>query len=74
MDYDSLAKVESMLGSGGMVVMDEDTDMVQVALRIMRSTRTKAAAGAFPCREGTTWLRKILTRFHEGGAARATST
>ncbi len=62
MDYDSLAKVGSMLGSGGMVVMDEDTCMVKVALRIMRFYAHESCGWCIPCREGTTWLRKILQR------------
>jgi NADH-quinone oxidoreductase subunit F len=60
MDYDTLAKVGSMLGSGGMVVMDETTDMVRVALRIMRFYAHESCGWCIPCREGTTWLRKIL--------------
>ena len=58
MDYDSLAKVGSMLGSGGMVVMDETTDMVKVALRIMRFYAHESCGWCIPCREGTTWLRR----------------
>ena len=67
MDYDTLAKVGSMLGSGGMVVMDETTDMVKVALRIMRFYAHESCGWCIPCREGTTWLRKILQRFVDGG-------
>src|ERR1044071_6479275 len=70
MDYDSLAKIGSMLGSGGMVVMDETTDMVKVALRIMRFYAHESCGWCIPCREGTTWLRKILVRFHEGGGVK----
>ena len=70
MDYDSLAKVGSMLGSGGMVVLDETTDMVKFALRIMRFYAHESCGWCIPCREGTTWLRKILTRFDEGGGRR----
>jgi len=67
MDYDSVAKAGSMLGSGGMVVMDEDTCMVDMARRINAFLRARnPAGGAFPCREGTTWLRKMLERFHAG--------
>src|ERR1700756_428606 len=70
MDYDTLAKIGSMLGSGGMVVMDETTDMVRVALRIMRFYAHESCGWCIPCREGTTWLRKILTRFMEGRGRR----
>jgi NADH-quinone oxidoreductase subunit F len=67
MDYDTLAKIGSMLGSGGMVVLDETTDMVKFALRIMRFYAHESCGWCIPCREGTTWLKKILTRFDEGG-------
>lgn len=67
MDYDTLAKAGSMLGSGGMVVMDETTDMVKVMLRIMRFYAHESCGWCIPCREGTTWLRKILQRFDDGG-------
>lgn len=66
MDYDSLAKAKSMLGSGGMVVMDEDTDMVKVALRIMKFYAHESCGWCIPCREGTAWLKKLLTRFDDG--------
>src|SRR5580693_3379876 len=70
MDYDTLAKVGSMLGSGGMVVMDETTDMVRVALRIMRFYAHESCGWCIPCREGTAWLSKILTRMCEGNGRR----
>src|SRR5438094_6113876 len=66
MDYDSLAKAKSMLGSGGLVVMDEDTDMVKAALRIMKFYAHESCGWCIPCREGTTWLKKLLARFDEG--------
>jgi NADH-quinone oxidoreductase subunit F len=66
MDYDSLAKVGSMLGSGGMVVLDETTDMVKFALRIMKFYAHESCGWCIPCREGTTWLKKILERFDAG--------
>ncbi len=67
MDYDTLAKAKSMLGSGGMVVLDENTCMVKFALRIMRFYAHESCGWCIPCREGTTWLRKILQRMHDGG-------
>jgi NADH-quinone oxidoreductase subunit F len=66
MDYDSVAKAGSMLGSGGMVVMDEDTCMVDMARRIMHFYAHESCGWCIPCREGTTWLRKILERLHAG--------
>ncbi|HWY44074.1 MAG TPA: NADH-quinone oxidoreductase subunit NuoF [Candidatus Sulfotelmatobacter sp.] len=66
MDYDAVAKAGSMLGSGGMVVMDEDTCMVDMARRIMHFYAHESCGWCIPCREGTSWLRKMLDRFHEG--------
>ena len=66
MDYDAVAKAGSMLGSGGMVVMDEDTCMVDMARRIMHFYAHESCGWCIPCREGTTWLRKMLERFHAG--------
>ncbi|HKQ85370.1 MAG TPA: NADH-quinone oxidoreductase subunit NuoF [Candidatus Acidoferrales bacterium] len=66
MDYDSVAKIGSMLGSGGTVVIDEDTCMVDVARRIMHFYAHESCGWCIPCREGTAWLRKVLDRFHEG--------
>ena len=66
MDYDSVAKAGSMLGSGGMVVMDEDTCMVDMARRIMQFYAHESCGWCIPCREGTVWLRKTLERFHAG--------
>src|SRR5665213_717937 len=66
MDYDTVAKAGSMMGSGGMVVLDETTDMVRFALRIMRFYAHESCGWCIPCREGTTWLRKILQRYADG--------
>jgi len=66
MDYDSVAKIGSMLGSGGTVIMDEDTCMVDMARRIMHFYAHESCGWCIPCREGTTWLKKLLDRFHEG--------
>ena len=66
MDYDSVAKAGSMLGSGGLVVIDEDTCMVDLARRIMHFYAHESCGWCIPCREGTGWLRKMLDRFHAG--------
>jgi NADH-quinone oxidoreductase subunit F len=66
MDYDSVAKIGSMLGSGGTVIFDEDTCMVDLARRIMHFYAHESCGWCIPCREGTAWLRKMLDRFHEG--------
>ena len=66
MDYDTVAKAGSMLGSGGMVILDEDTCMVDFARRIMHFYAHESCGWCIPCREGTMWLRKMLDRFHAG--------
>ncbi len=66
MDYDSLAKAGSMLGSGGMVVLDETADMVKFLARIMKFYAHESCGWCIPCREGTAWLKKILSRLDEG--------
>ncbi len=71
MDFDSLAKLGSFLGSGGVVVMDEDTCMVKVALRIMKFYAHESCGWCIPCREGTMWLHKLLGRFHRGEGVRS---
>jgi NADH-quinone oxidoreductase subunit F len=70
MDYDSMASRKTMLGSGGVIIMDEDTCMVKAALRIIRFYAHESCGWCIPCREGTTWLRKLLQRFHDGGGTR----
>jgi NADH-quinone oxidoreductase subunit F len=66
MDYDTVAKAGSMLGSGGMVVIDEETCMVDMARRIMHFYAHESCGWCIPCREGTHWLQKTLDRFHAG--------
>jgi NADH-quinone oxidoreductase subunit F len=67
MDFDSLAKIGSMLGSGGVVMMDEDTCMVKVARRIAHFYAHESCGWCIPCREGTNWQRRLLDRFHDQG-------
>ena len=67
MDFDSLAKAGSMLGSGGVVIIDEETCMVDVARRIMHFYAHESCGWCIPCREGTSWIKLMLDRFHEGG-------
>jgi len=66
LDYESLVAAGSIMGSGGMVVMDEDTCMVDMARRIMHFYAHESCGWCIPCREGTTWLRKMLERLHAG--------
>ena len=66
MDYDSVAKAGSMLGSAGVVVMDETTCMVRAVRRITRFYAEESCGQCTQCREGTEWLYKILTRIEQG--------
>ena len=66
MDYDSIAHAGSMLGSGAVIVMDETTDMVKVLQRIARFYYSESCGQCTPCREGTGWLYRMLTRIVEG--------
>ena len=67
MDFDQVAKAGSMLGSGGVVVLDDTVCMVEFALRTMKFYQHESCGWCIPCREGTDWLKKTLTRVHEGG-------
>lgn len=67
MDYDSISKVTgSMLGSGAVIVMDETTDMVKVLQRLSRFYFSESCGQCTPCREGTGWLYRMITRIIEG--------
>jgi NADH-quinone oxidoreductase subunit F len=70
MDFDSLMKIGSMLGSGGVVVLNDQTCMVKYAQRIMRFYQHESCGWCIPCREGTDWLKKSLDRFHAGAGIR----
>jgi len=66
MDFDSFGKRGEFLGSGGVVMVDDQTCMVKFALRIMKFYQHESCGWCIPCREGTGWLRKMLDRFHSG--------
>ncbi len=66
MDYDSISKVGSYLGSGAVIVMDETTDMVKALQRISRFYYSESCGQCTPCREGTGWMYRMLTRIIEG--------
>ncbi len=66
MDFDSLAEIKTMLGSAGVIVMDEKVDMVQACLNIARFYAHESCGQCTPCREGTAWLSKILSRIASG--------
>jgi NADH:ubiquinone oxidoreductase subunit F (NADH-binding) len=65
-DYESLKKVGSIVGSGGMIVMDEDNCMVEVARYFLAFTQQESCGKCPPCREGTLHMLNILTEISEG--------
>jgi NADH-quinone oxidoreductase subunit F len=65
-DFDTLTKAGSMMGSGGMIVMDEDTCMVDVARYFLDFTQEESCGKCVPCRVGTRQLVEILTRITQG--------
>ena len=66
MDFDSLKKVGAIIGSGGLVVMDEDSCMVNIAQFFMNFICEESCGKCTPCREGTTRMNEILTRITKG--------
>jgi NADH-quinone oxidoreductase subunit F len=66
LDFDSLKEAGAMIGSGGMVVMDEDTCMVSVARFFMNFTQNESCGKCIPCREGTKRMLQILDKIIEG--------
>jgi len=68
MDYNSLKEAGSSFGTGDVMVMDETTCMVRVLRRISRFYMAESCGQCTPCREGTGWLYRMLTRMLEGRA------
>jgi NADH-quinone oxidoreductase subunit F len=66
MDYDSISKAGSMLGSGAVIVMDETTCMVRALDRLSFFYYEESCGQCTPCREGTNWLYKIVHRIENG--------
>jgi len=66
MDYDSLSKAGSALGSGGVIVMDDSTCMVRALLRVSRFYYAESCGQCTPCREGTGWLWRVVKRIEDG--------
>ena len=66
MDYDSLAKAGSALGSGGLIVMDDSTCMVKALLRLSRFYYAESCGQCTPCREGTGWMWRMVNRIENG--------
>jgi bidirectional [NiFe] hydrogenase diaphorase subunit len=68
-DYESLSKIGSIMGSGGMIVMDETSCMVDVAKYFMEFCMTESCGKCVPCRVGTAQMYKLLSQISEGRAA-----
>lgn len=66
LDFDNLKKVGAMIGSGGLVVMDEKTCMVEVARFFMNFTQNESCGKCVPCREGTKRMLEVLQRIVDG--------
>jgi len=66
LDYDSVAKAGSALGSGGVIVMDETTCMVKALMRLSRFYYAESCGQCTPCREGTGWMYRVLERIENG--------
>ncbi|MBI5367103.1 MAG: SLBB domain-containing protein, partial [Planctomycetes bacterium] len=66
MDFDSLAAAKSMLGSGGVIVMNDRTCMVDALYNLLRFYHHESCGQCTPCREGTGWIEKILHRMEHG--------
>jgi NADH-quinone oxidoreductase subunit F len=66
MDYDSIAKAGSMLGSGAVIVIDDSRCMVQSLLRLSYFYSHESCGQCTPCREGTGWMHRVLERIYDG--------
>jgi len=71
MDADSLKAAGSAVGTAGLIVMDEDTDLIRVITRITAFYHHESCGQCTPCREGTGWMHKMLKRFEASEATEA---
>ena len=70
MDYDALIKVKSGLGTAAVIVMDNSTDMIRAIARLSYFYKHESCGQCTPCREGTGWMWRVLTRMADGRAER----
>ena len=68
MDFDSLREVGSGLGTAAVIVMDKSTDIVRAIARLSKFYMHESCGQCTPCREGTGWLWRMMTRMSEGRA------
>ena len=66
LDYESLSEAGTMLGSGGFIVMDETTDMVEACLNLQHFYTHESCGQCTPCREGARWIEAMVRRVHQG--------
>ena len=69
LDFDAMAEAGTMLGSGGVIVIDDRCCMVQLGLRVAQFYMHESCGKCTPCREGTRWMVQLLRRIEEGEAA-----
>src|ERR1700728_1155362 len=70
LDFDQIAKGGTLLGSGGIVVLDETVSIVEFALRTIAFYQHESCGWCIPCREGTDWIKQTLTRVYNGGGSK----
>lgn len=66
LDYEGMVKAGSMLGSGGLIVMDETTDIFETTFNLIRFYNHESCGWCTPCREGTDWLLKLFKKIRRG--------
>ena len=66
LDYEALTEAGSMLGSGGVIVLHEDTCIVWTILKLIKFFRHESCGKCTPCREGTGWLEQIIQKIEDG--------
>ncbi|MEG9883109.1 MAG: NADH-quinone oxidoreductase subunit NuoF [Hyphomicrobiales bacterium] len=71
LDFDSLQKVQSGLGTAGVIVMDKSTDIIRAIARISYFYKHESCGQCTPCREGTGWMWRVLQRMAEGRARKS---
>merc|ERR1712224_807798 len=69
MDFDALKEVKSGLGTAAVIVMDKSTDVIDAILRLSKFYKHETCGQCTPCREGCSWMAKVMHRFVEGNAS-----
>ena len=67
MDFESFAEIDTFLGSGGMIVMDETTDIFEATYRIVHFYHHESCGWCTPCRDGSDWMEQLFERIAVGG-------